>query len=292
MKKEITNVAASVKAQLLTIAKTSGKPYDELLKMFAMERLLYRFSKSHFKNILTLKGALIFFAYDIPGRRTTLDADFLAKYDNNPEKIAKIVKETCLISVEDDGIKFDPDTIVAVKIKEKAEYPGVRVKLTAYIEKTRIPVQIDFGFGDVIYPKAEKIEYPSLLGFPSPKLKGYPPESIISEKFEIIIKLGELNSRMKDFYDIWLIFRNLQVDNTKLAKAIEITFKNRKTNIPHFDKLFSEDIYNKESDRQKIWSAFLIKNNIKDAPGLLHDIAIEIEKQLIKSIKFIKKGNL
>ncbi len=292
MKKEAKNVAVSVKARLLTIAKTSGKPYDELLKLFGMERLLYRFSKSRFKDILILKGALFFLIRDIPDRRTTLDIDFLARYDNSPAKIKGIIKGICLTPVEDDGIRYDAGAITAAGIKEAAEYPGVRVKLVAYIERTQIPVQIDFGFGDVVYPAAKKVKYPVLLNFPAPKLKGYPPESVISEKFESIIRLGDLNSRMKDFYDIWLIFRNLKLKNAEVAKAIKKTFNNRHTILPRANKLFSEDIYGRNSDRQQLWNAFLTKNDIEIAPKFLSDTAAEIEKQLLKSVMIIRKGEI
>ncbi|HDQ26388.1 MAG TPA: nucleotidyl transferase AbiEii/AbiGii toxin family protein [bacterium] len=284
MKKKKANVAASVRARLLAIAKKTGKPYDEVLKLFGIERLLYRFSKSRFKRILTLKGALFFLVRDIPDRRTTLDADFQADYDNSTVKIAGMVKEICSIQAEDDGIKFDSRTINAVKIKEATEYSGVRVKLIAYMERTRIPVQIDFAFGDVIYPEAKEVKYPVLLDFTAPKLKGYPPETVMSEKFEAMVKLGDLNSRMKDFYDVWLIIRKIKPDKSEVAKAVKKTFEHRKTALPSTGKLFSGDIYDENSDRQKLWQAFLNKNGIKNAPLKLSAVAGEIEKFLNKTI--------
>lgn len=288
MKKGTANVAASVKARLLTIAKKTGKPYDELLKLFGMERLIYRISKSRFKEMLILKGALFFLVWNVPDRRTTLDIDFMAKYDNSAEKIAGMIREICLISVEDDGIKYDPETITAIVIREAAEYSGIRVKLTANIERTRIPVQIDFGFGDVIYPGAKSIKYPVLLDFSVPVLKGYPAETVVSEKFETMVRLGDLNSRMKDFYDVWLIFHNFKLDKIKVSNAIKKTFENRQSLLPSANKLFSSDIYNKASDRQILWRAFLRKNNIEKAPKLLAEIAVEIEKELLKSIELIR----
>jgi len=290
VKKQTMDIAASVKARLFNIAGTTGKPYDELLKLFAMERLLYRLGKSRFKAILTLKGALFFLVRNVPGRRTTLDIDFLARNGNDPEKIAGMVGKICSVPVKNDGIRYDAGTITAAKTREDAEYSGVRVKLTAYIERTRIPVQLDFGFGDVIYPGAEKIDYPVLLDFPAPRLKVYPPETVVSEKFEAMVRLGDLNSRMKDFYDLWLIFRSFKLDKTEVAKAVKKTFERRHTQLPKDDRLFSEDIYDKNSDRQILWSAFLRKNNIEKAPKLLSDTAAEIRKQLLKSVELIRKG--
>src|SRR6056297_1767117 len=171
------NTGASVKARLLRIAKASGKPYDGMLKLFAMERLAYRLSKSRFKDVLILKGALFFLVMNMPDRRTTLDIDLLARYDNDPFKIAGIVKEICSAAVENDGIIYDTRSITSGRITEAAEYPGVRVKLNAYIEKTRVPLQVDFGFGDAVYPGVKKIKYPVLLDLPAPKIKCYPRES-------------------------------------------------------------------------------------------------------------------
>ncbi len=292
MKKEILNVAASVKARLLKIAKEKGKTYDELLKLFGIERLLYRLSKSQVKSMLTLKGALFFLVWNVPNRRTTLDIDFLAKCDNSIEKISGMIKEVCLIPVENDGIIYDPKTVTAAVIKGNAEYSGVRVKLMAFIERIRIPMQIDFGFGDIIYPGAVNIKYPVLLNFPAPKLKGYPPETVISEKFEAMVKLGDLNSRMKDFYDILLIINNIKLDKKEIAIAIKRTFERRGTTIPETIKVFSNDIYDERSDRQVLWRSFLKKNGIKNVPEKLSKVANSIDRFLKKPIEMIKSGKV
>ena len=156
--------------------------------------------------------------------------------------------------------------------------------------RSRIPMQIDIGFGDSIYPKPKKIEYPVILDFPKPKLKGYPVESIVSEKFEAMIKLGLLNSRMKDFYDIWLMMRQFDFNGAKLVEALRRTSKQRKTSLPLQRPLFAEEIYDEKSDRQILWNAFIKKGNIKYAPENLSATAKEIERFLVKPLVAVNKN--
>jgi len=156
-----------------------------------------------------------------------------------------------------------------------------------YLERARIPMQIDFGFGDVIYPSAQKIKYPALLDFPAPELKGYTLESIVSEKFEAMVKLGDLNSRMKDFFDIWLMTRQFDFKGEELTQAIRRTFEHRKTGLPVKPPFFAAEIYDKSSDRQALWSAFLKKTEITHAPEHLREVARAIESFLEEPIAFI-----
>ena len=147
----------------------------------------------------------------------------------------------------------------------------------------------DVGFGDVVYPKTSTVEYPAILDLPGPRLKGYPPESMVSEKFEAMVKLGVLNSRMKDFYDIWLIIRQFDFNGSALAGALKRTFGNRKTVLPEAKPLFAEEIYNAESDRQLLWKAFIRKGQIKHAPDRLSAVAGEIENFLIEPVLALGK---
>jgi hypothetical protein len=256
-----------------------------------MERFLYRFSKSQYARQFILKGALMFTAWNIPERRTTLDIDFLARCNNQITNIEKVIKEICEINVVPDGIVFEPETVKGKRIKEDADYEGVRVKFIGFLERSRIPMQIDIGFGDVVYPSPMIIDYPVILDFPKPHLRGYPLESVVSEKFEAIVKLGLLNSRMKDFYDIWLMMRQFEFDGLNIKEALKRTFEHRKTALPQGQPLFAEEIYDDKSDRQTLWMAFLKKNDIKHAPEKLSTTAKEIEKFLIKPLDAINKGN-
>ena len=290
MKKVVTNIKASIRDRLRNKAKETNRPFAEVLQYYGMERFLYRFGRSKYADKFVLKGALLFTVWQIPERRTTLDIDFLARYDNQVASIETVIRHVCDVSVESDGLIFDAKTIQGRKIKEDADYEGVRVKFMGFLERSHIPMQIDMGFGDIVYPKTKVIDYPVILDFPKPHLKGYPPESVISEKFEAMIKLGLLNSRMKDFYDIWLMMRQFNFNGSNLVEALKRTFEHRKTNIPAGNPLFVEEIYDEKSDRQILWKAFLRKGNIKHAPEKLAITAKEIENFLIKPLEAINKA--
>lgn len=290
MKKEVKNIEASIKTQLQNKAKERNRPFAEMLQYYGMERFLYRFSKSKYVDKFVLKGALLFTVWQIPERRTTLDIDFLARFDNQVANIETTMKDLCDVSVDPDGLMFDAKTVQGRKIKEGADYEGVRVKFVGFLDRSRIPMQIDVGFGDIVYPKTKVIDYPVILDFPKPHLKGYPAESVISEKFEAMIKLGLLNSRMKDFYDIWLMMHQFNFNGSNLAEALKRTFKHRKTDLPAGRPLFAEEIYDEKSDRQTLWRAFLRKDDIKHAPDKLFVTAKDIEKFLLKPLDAINKG--
>jgi len=291
MKRDIKNIEASVKALLQNKARETNRPFAEVLQYYGMERFLYRFSRSKYTDRFVLKGALLFTVWQIPERRTTLDIDFLARYDNRVASIEAVMREVCNVSVDPDGLVFDSKNVQGHKIKEDADYEGVRVKFLGFLERSRIPMQIDVGFGDIVYPKTKVIDYPVILDFPKPHLKGYPPESVISEKFEAMVKLGLLNSRMKDFYDIWLMMRQFNFSGSNLAEALRRTFEHRKTDLPKECPLFAEEIYDEKSDRQTLWKAFLKKGDIKHAPEKLAITAKEIENFLVKPLNAVKKAH-
>jgi hypothetical protein len=291
MKKDVKNIGASVRGLLQNKAKETNRPFAEILQYYGMERFLYRFSRSKYADRFVLKGALLFTVWQIPERRTTLDIDFLAHYDNQVASIEAVMRDVCNVSVDPDGLLFDSKTIQGRKIKEDADYEGVRLKFLGFLERSRIPMQIDVGFGDIVYPKTKVIDYPVILDFPKPHLKGYSVESVVSEKFEAMVKLGLLNSRMKDFYDIWLMMRQFDFSGSNLAEALRRTFKHRKTDLPKARPLFAEEIYDEKSDRQTLWKAFLTKGDIKHAPEKLAITAKRIEDFLIKPLDAINKGN-
>lgn len=289
MRKDVKNIEASIRGQLQNKAKETHRPFAEVLQYFGMERFLYRFSRSKYADKFILKGALMFTVWHVPERRTTLDIDFLARFDNKIASIEKMIKDVCKTDVISDGLVFDLKTVKGQRIKEDADYEGIRVKFVGFLQRSRIPMQIDIGFGDSIYPGPKAIEYPVILDLPKPRLKGYPAESVISEKFEAMVTLGLLNSRMKDFYDIWLMLRQFNFDGSKLTEALKRTFTHRKTGFPKGKKLFAEEIYDEGSDRQTLWKAFLNKTNVKPAPQELSAVAKEIEQFLLKPLDAIKK---
>ncbi|VGO18749.1 nucleotidyl transferase AbiEii/AbiGii toxin family protein [Pontiella sulfatireligans] len=195
-------MAASIKSRLLNKSKTEGLAFNQVLQQYAMERFLYRLSESRHADSFYLKGALLFWVWNLAGRRTTMDIALLGFLDNSLELIRKTFSEICTLSVIDDGLHFDEDTLRSQRIKEDADYEGVRVLFRAQLDTAQVTMQIDIGFGDSIGQKACKRDFPALLDLPVPRLQCYPVETVIAEKFEAMVKLELLNSRMKDFYDI------------------------------------------------------------------------------------------
>ncbi len=265
MTKGTKNIAASTHQRLLNIAKDSSRPFNELLQHFAIERFMYRLSKSSDANRFILKGALMFSAWSGPGSRPTMYIDFLGKIENNLEVIIASLKSACDVEVVADGMYFEADTVTATRITEDAEYEGVRARIQGNLGNARISLQVDIGFGDSIVPGARKITYPILLDFPSPELNGYTMESSIAEKFQAMVKRGVLNSRMKDFYDIWILSRRFNFNGETLARAVQATFRNRKTPIVSdpvvFDQTFAYD-----GDKSIQWKGFIKKAKLTSAP--------------------------
>ena len=254
------NIAASVHQRLLNIAKERGAPFNELLQYYAMERVLSRLSQSTHADSFVLKGALLFRVWDEPDSRATRDIDLLAFLDNSPENLAAIFREVCAKD-EADGLVFDPGSVIAQTIKEDADYEGVRVRFRGHLGNARITVQVDTGFGDIVHPDIVRAEYPVMLDLPSPSLRMYPPETVIAEKVQAMVYLGRLNSRMKDFYDVWRLSRQFEFDGYAICTAIRATFKNRQTEIIDFDELAAELSENEKLDQQ--WKAFLRKSDLK-----------------------------
>ena len=229
---EEKNLAASVHQKLLNMARKTDRPFNELLQYYAIERFLYRLSRSPFADRFVLKGALMFNVWGVPGFRPTRDIDLLGRTSNTVEQIVEAFRQICDIQVEADGFVFDVSSVQGERIKEDADYEGVRVTFVGLLGKARVNMQIDIGFGDVIASGSIDINYPVILGLPIPILHGYPRETLIAEKFQAMVGLGEINSRLKDFYDICTLAMRFDFDGEVLQKAIEQTFKQRGTNLP------------------------------------------------------------
>jgi predicted nucleotidyltransferase component of viral defense system len=221
------DVGASVRQRLLNQSRAHQRPFQELLQYFAMERFLYRLAQSPFSDRFILKGALLLTAWRAPLSRPTMDIDLAGRTSNGLDHIADLVGAVCEVVTEPDGIEFNRASIEASRIKEDADYEGVRVRFHATLAKARIPMQIDIGFGDVIVPGPIEIEYPTMLDFPAAVLQAYPRETVIAEKLEALTKLGLLNSRMKDYYDLALLSRLYSFKGEPLIEAIVATFRHR-----------------------------------------------------------------
>ena len=211
-----------------------------------------------------------------PESRPTMDIDLLGKVDNQLDTITAVMKDACLTDVEPDGMSFNADTVGAVRITEDAEYEGVRVRVRGSLGKIRISIQIDIGFGDVIVPNASTVAYPAILDFPVPELKGYTMESTIAEKFQAMVKLGVLNSRMKDFYDIWFLSRTFDFKGKILGEAIEKTFEKRNTPVNLKAALFDSS-FGLDRDKNVQWRGFIRKAKLVGAPDTFEEIVATVK---------------
>ena len=277
----LKDVSASVHQRLLNKSGESERPFNELLQYYAMERFLYRLSQSEYVDRFILKGALLFRVWMVPDSRATRDMDFLAYVDNSVDSLITITRNIIAVEVVEDGLVFDPVSVEAQRIKEDADYEGVRIHFNGLLGNARVRMQIDIGFGDVVHPAATEDEYPTLLDYPAPVLRLYPPETVLAEKIEAMLHLGVLNSRMKDFYDVWSLSRQQSFDGATLSEALKKTLNNRSTSVVQFAELSNE--LTEADDKQKQWTAF-VKKSMVDAPDefavLLKAIGVMISPML------------
>jgi len=273
MAKEIKNVGASVRARLLQFAKANGQSFDLILTRFALERLLFRLGQSRHADRFVLKGAMLMMSWFDDPHRGTRDLDLLGFGSAEPDPMLETFRE--IIAREaDDGVAFIADTLRVDRIREEQEYGGLRLRLTALIGGARINLTIDIGFGDALEPGAEMSDYPSMLQFPMPRLRTYAKETVIAEKFQAMVMLGRANSRMKDFYDIWILSRSFDFSGDRLACAIAATFARRETPIPTEPPDALINAFAMDDQKQQQWRAFV--RNVAHNPGNLEDVIPEI----------------
>jgi predicted nucleotidyltransferase component of viral defense system len=257
MNKKGRNVAASVQARLLQVSRNSKLSLQDLLERYCTERLLYRLSRSQYQSRFILKGAMLLIVWgEGSSERVTRDADLLGFDDNSPAAAKTTFREICGVRVEDDGVEFEIQSVATEEIRSGQENVGVRVTLWARVGNARIPVQADIGFGDAFTLEPVEIEFPSLLEMPRPALKAYTKETALAEKFEAMVTLGERNSRMKDYFDIWLLSHRFDFKGESLAKAIAATFARRKTEIPATVPVGLGLGFASDLSKQNQWKAF------------------------------------
>jgi predicted nucleotidyltransferase component of viral defense system len=287
------NYGHSAHTCLLTFAKQNDLDFTFTLQRYAMERLLYRMSKSTHADKFILKGASLFLVWKGHSYRVTKDADFLAFGFLNEESLVALFKEIVSIpGCEDDGLGFESDSIRAVPIREEQKYGGIRVMLIAHLHNARIPLQIDVGFGDAVTPPPEIVTYPSALGNPPAQLRAYTRYSVVAEKFEAMVQLGIADSRMKDFYDIWLMSRLFEFHFGTLCKAIKDTFKRRKTNIPdNVPTALSEEFWG-DTQKRAQWNAFLRKSKPENAERDFEKLVTGIADFLLPTLQAIQAKDM
>ena len=255
MTKNIKNVIASKHAKIVNIAKEQGLATEPLFLLYMEERLLYRISQSPLADKLILKGGLLLFSLFRQTARPTRDIDALAiDLPDDPATLAAMFKPVFGMDVGD-GVVFDVESIVAEVIREAANYQGVRLSVNAYLGKVRSKVQLDIGFHDFVSPEPMRMSYPVLLDDPVPILSAYSLESVVSEKFDAMILLGSINSRMKDFYDVAMLAEHHDFDGLLLSTAVSQTLRRRKTICPTDPAVLSLEFADDPSRRRQ-WQAF------------------------------------
>ncbi|MDZ4112245.1 MAG: nucleotidyl transferase AbiEii/AbiGii toxin family protein [Brevundimonas sp.] len=266
----VRNMGASVRARLQTLSRTTGQPFETLLVRYALERLLYRLSSAEQGDRFVLKGAMLLMTWlEIP-LRGTRDIDFLGFGEPSPEGMLQVFREVLAIPVDDDGVVFDVDGLRVDRIREEAAYGGLRLQTTATIDRARIKVTIDIGFGDATEPGIEEIDYPALLDFPTARLRTYARETVIAEKFQAMVDLGRANTRLKDFYDVWVLSRLFAFDDDRLARAMAATFARRGTALPTVSPDALTPAFSGDPEKRAQWRAFV--ENLAEDPGDLDGV--------------------
>lgn len=278
------NLAASIRTRLKQRADARKQDFNLILTHYGLERLLYRLSISPLAGNYLLKGALLFSLwYDQP-HRPTRDADLL---DFGPDDIDTAVaafREICAMEVED-GIAFDPASVKGSVIRKEAGYGGVRIDLLAKLDGARITLQVDIGFGDAVTPAPESVSYPVLLDdLPAPKLRSYPKYTVVAEKFHAVCLLGMANTRMKDYFDLWVLLTEGALEPTELRRAIDATFARRQLRVPDTTPSGLSHAFAQDAVKTAQWIAFLKKNrlqalNLMDVVTLLRDEFQKLQKQ-------------
>jgi predicted nucleotidyltransferase component of viral defense system len=260
------NLAASVRARLLNLARAQGSDFNQLLVRFALERILYRLAQSKYADRYLLKGALLFTLwYDMP-HRATRDADLLSFGRSNLGSVAQAFSEIAAIAV-DDGIVFDPASVTVEEIRKDAGYGGVRVVIAGELAKARCKTQIDVGFGDAVTPGPVDSVYPVLLDdLPAPRLRAYPTYTVVAEKLHAIALLGMTNSRVKDYFDLSVLLERESLDVDLLAQAIKATFERRGMTVPTRLPVGLTDEFAHDASRKALWQAFVKKNELAPEP--------------------------
>ncbi len=262
------NLSASVHQRLSNYARTSNEDFNLLLVRFCNERFLYRLSRSEYSGSFLLKGASLFTLWFNAPHRPTRDIDLLGFGSSEITDIEKIFRDICAVVETEDGLYFDSKSVKGADIKEGQEYQGVRITLLVLLGKSRINLQIDIGFGDAVSPQAETVEFPTVLDFPKPKLRAYPKETVVAEKFEAMVKLGLTNSRMKDFWDLDFLIREFEFDEETIKAAIAATFERRRTALPKkLPIALTADFY-LDKTKQIQWQAFIRKNKLEEGKDL------------------------
>jgi predicted nucleotidyltransferase component of viral defense system len=286
MRKPVKNIRASVRARLLNLARERNQPFDLLLTRYTLERFLYRLSVSKHRDRFVLKGAMLLTSTMNDPHRPTRDLDLLGFGDPDPIGTIEVFREICAVDF-DDAVAFDILGISVDRMRDEMEYGGLRIKTNADVDGAKVRVLIDIGFGDSTEPGLVEIDLPVLLEQPAPHLRAYPYETVIAEKFQAMVALGRANSRMKDFYDIWVLSRSHAFDEDRLARAIAATFERRKTEIPVQLPDALTPAFAADPTKQRQWATFIrdVAINAGSLAEVIEQIASFLMPHAVKAHK-------
>ena len=285
-----TNLPASVRARLLNFARSENLPFQEVLVRYGMERTLYRLQKSEAADQFLLKGAMLFLDWTQELHRPTRDIDFLSNGSPDVSTMERRFRAIIATDVEPDGLVYLPDSVRADEIREADIYRGVRVKFAALLDSARIPIQVDIGFGDAVVPEPVSVHIPPLLEFPGPRLLGYTRYTAVAEKYHAMLELGEVNSRMKDYYDIWMLCGIFDFEGAQLQASIDATCDRRGTPIPSERPPALTQAFAQLPGKQIQWSNFAKKVRDRDDVPPLHEIIERLEVFLWPPTEAIQNG--
>jgi predicted nucleotidyltransferase component of viral defense system len=278
------NTATSIRARLLALAQSEGEDYQRVLGRYAVERFLYRLGQSPHRDKFALKGATLFTLWAGHTHRPTKDLDLLGRGTSSAiEEVEVTIRAICGIK-DEDGMVFHSESVEGARIKEDDEYDGVRIKLLAELAGARIPMQIDIGFGDAVYPEPELASFPVLLPMEAPLIRAYARESAIAEKFHAMVVLDIRNSRMKDFYDVWFMASAWTFEMVSLRKAIVTSFERRGSTIPTAVPFALTDDFLNDPQKKQQWSAFVRRLNPTDKAPSLEEVGALLHSFLLPCV--------
>ena len=288
MTKTPKDISSSVRARLLHLARERGEDFQRVLTRYANERLLYRLASSTHASQFVLKGAALFTLWTGQPHRATRDLDLLGYGDPGVDHLRATFAEVLTLEVDDDGVRFDLESLTARLIREEQEYGGVRVEVIARVTAAQVRLQVDVGFGDAITPDATEVEFPTLLDFPAPRLRAYPRETVVAEKLEAMVQLGMANSRMKDFYDLTALAQHFSFEGEVLVRAIRATFERRQTPLPEGIPVALTDTFAQDATKKTQWTGFVRKAGVSIPRSLAETtkaVATFVEKPLAAAAK-------
>ena len=275
-----TDISRSVHQRLLNIRDTTGEQFDHLLMRYGLERLLYRIQASGYAETFVLKGAMLFALWhDVPGRPTR-DVDLMGFGELTHDRLRAIFADACAVEVQNDGLRFDADSIQIEDIRDDQEYHGVRVRLLSFLGRARLAIQVDVGFNDALTPESQQIDYPAILDFPAPRLRAYHPATVVAEKLNATVVLGMLNSRMKDFYDMYVILAHMDIDGDLLRNAILATFERRSVPLPTEVPVAFTSEFLEDGIKETQWRAFLRRSGLASFDLNLATVLADLKKHL------------